>query len=125
MGRKTFESLPKVLPNREHLVVTRNIHYKNDSKDVRMLYNLNEAIIKLFKVADEEYFVIGGGEIYKRFLPYCDKIYLTRIFEEKEADTYFDFQGLDDFIVESCTRCETNSSKHNILFFNYIRDADS
>jgi dihydrofolate reductase len=85
MGRKTFESFPKPLPNRTHVVITRQENYP--SQDCIVVKNLDEAIntVKHQKVA----FVIGGGEIYKQFMPLVDELELTEVEGEFEADTYF------------------------------------
>lgn len=85
MGRKTFESFPRPLPNRTHVVITRQPEYYYEN--VIVVEGLAEA---LACVPDgEDSFIIGGGEIYKLALPFVDKIELTRIHAQFEADTYF------------------------------------
>lgn len=85
MGRKTFESLPKALPNRRNIVISTNKDYVAPGAEV--VTSLEEAINL---VKDEEAFIIGGGAIYKAFLPYADKLYLTEIDDVcDDADTYF------------------------------------
>ncbi len=80
MGRKTYESIGRALPNRENIVLTRQ-SIKIDNVDVVNDYK---------KILDlEDVFIIGGEQIYKLFLPYADNIYLTEIAENKEADSYF------------------------------------
>lgn len=89
MGRKTFESLPKVLPGRHHVILTRDKTYAVDSKDVTIVHSLEE-ILGNYNNIEEEVFIIGGGELYNLTFPYCKKIYLTKIkkcFEN--GDTYF------------------------------------
>ena len=88
MGRKTFESLPKVLPNRHHVILTSNKNYKVDSDSVTIVNNIEEIVDK-YKDSVEEAFIIGGGEIYNLLLPYTNKLYLTRIYKDFEGDTYF------------------------------------
>ena len=87
MGRKTYLSLPKMLPNRTHIVLTRSgasLH-----SDVLSLSSIEE-FMNLAKNIDTDFYVIGGGTIYKEFLPYTTKMILTEIDEShKEADTYF------------------------------------
>ena len=85
MGRKTFESFPKPLPNRTHVVITRNTNYQN--KDAIIVSSLEEAI-EVCK-DDSNPYIIGGGEIYKLSLPYAHKIELTRVHGTFEADTFF------------------------------------
>ncbi|WP_299312251.1 dihydrofolate reductase [uncultured Aquimarina sp.] len=85
MGRKTFESFPKPLPNRVHVVITRNQDYKPDGAIV--VHSMEEAL----KIAkdDPQPFIIGGGEIYKIGMKYSDCIELTRVHGTFEADTFF------------------------------------
>ena len=87
MGRKTFESFPKPLPNRYHIIITRNEEYSTDYPDCKVVHSLEEA---LELVEDKEKaFIIGGGEIYTQGLPYADSIELTRVHEHFEADAFF------------------------------------
>ena len=79
MGRKTFESIPggKGLPDRENIVLSR----KNGDAD---------EIIRNLATSNEEIFVIGGGSVYKKMLPYCQRLYLTEIeAEDSSADVFF------------------------------------
>jgi dihydrofolate reductase len=85
MGRKTFESFPEPLPNRIHVVITRNKNYKKFGAVV--VHSLREAL-DLAKHDDQPY-IIGGGEIYKQSLDFADKIELTRVHAEVTADTFF------------------------------------
>ncbi len=85
MGRKTYDSIGKPLPNRRSIVITRNSHLKIEG--VEVVTNLKDAI-ELCK-ADEEAFIIGGAEIYHQALPFTKRIYLTRVHQEYEADTFF------------------------------------
>lgn len=88
MGRKTFESLPGVLPNRKHIILTRDKNYTVDNPYVEVIHNIND-IINNFKNSPVEVFIIGGGEIYNQFINYADKIYLTKVFKNFEGDTTF------------------------------------
>jgi dihydrofolate reductase len=86
MGRKTFESFPKPLPNRTHIVISRQTDYKVPD-GVIVVNSLEDAIDAARN--DKQPFVIGGGEIYKQALPLADKIELTRVHHSFEADTFF------------------------------------
>ena len=99
MGRKTFESLPGVLPNREHIILTRDKNFKVDSDMVKIVYDLN-SLIKEYSTSEEEIFVIGGAEIYKQLLPYAKKLYLTKIEETFEGDTHFPEINFEEFKVD-------------------------
>lgn len=86
MGRKTFESFPKPLPNRIHVVITRQTDYK--APDGVIIVNSLEDAIDASK-SDSNPFIIGGGQIYKQALDVADKIELTRVHHEFDADTFF------------------------------------
>lgn len=88
MGRKTFESLPCILQERRHIVITRDKNYKVDDDRVTVVTSIREAI-NLYKLSVGETFVIGGGEIYKLFMPYVNKLYVTEVHKEYKGDTYF------------------------------------
>lgn len=87
MGRKTFESLPKILPDRHHIVLTRDKSYKIEDESVTVV-NRVEDIKPLIEDA-KEYFVIGGGEIFNLLFPYTSRMYITRIDASFEGDTFF------------------------------------
>ena len=86
MGRKTFESFPKPLPNRTHIVITRQPNYKVPN-DVIVVNTLEDALDA--SKNDSQPYIIGGGEIYKEAVLIAEKIELTRIHETFEADTFF------------------------------------
>jgi dihydrofolate reductase len=85
MGRKTFESFPKPLPNRTHIVITRQKDYKPEGCIV--VNSLEKAIAICPK--NEVSFIIGGGEIYNLAIPFSDKIELTRVHHAFDADAFF------------------------------------
>lgn len=85
MGRKTFESFPKPLPNRTHIVISRQKDYKPEGCIV--VDSLQKAI-ESCPINDVSY-VIGGGEIYNMALPFSDKIEITKVHHNFEADTFF------------------------------------
>ena len=85
MGRKTFESFPKPLPNRVHVVITRNKNYKKEGAIV--VHSMEEAL--LIAEGDKQPFIIGGGEVYNIGLEFANKIELTRVEGTFKADTFF------------------------------------
>ena len=86
MGRKTFESFPKPLPNRTHVIITRQKNYEVPEGCI-VVPSLEKTIEVCPK--NDEVFIIGGGEIYKQFIDIADKVELTRVHTEVEADTFF------------------------------------
>jgi dihydrofolate reductase len=118
MGRKTFESFPEPLPNRIHVVITRNKNYKKFGAVV--VHSLREAL-ELAKNDDQPY-IIGGGEIYKQSLEYADKIELTRVHAEVTADTFF--PNIDEYKWELINEeHHPKDEKHEYAFtyLTYIR----
>lgn len=103
MGRKTFESFPKPLPNRTHIVISRQENYKVPD-GVIVVNSLEDAIDAARN--DKQPFVIGGGEIYKQAMPLADKIELTRVHHSFEADTFFPK-------IDSSLWKETNNTFHD------------
>ncbi len=86
MGRKTFESLPGLLPKRHHIVISRSNPCLDKSVE---LFNDIDAFMKAYQENDEEIFVIGGAQIYSQMLPFSTKLILTEIDESCNADVYF------------------------------------
>ncbi len=86
MGRKTFESIGKPLPNRTNIVITRNSNFK--PAGVQVTDSVSEAI-GIASMVDTEIFIIGGAEIYKETIGMADRLYLTVINEEKDGDAFF------------------------------------
>lgn len=84
MGRKTFNSLPKLLPGRTHIVLsTSNLNIEG----IIQFTNIEDALDYIKDI--DEVFIIGGASIYKEFLPYTNKLYLTEIDATSDADVYF------------------------------------
>ncbi len=87
MGYNTFMSLPKLLSNRKHIVLShRNIKLPDEV----LLFNNKESVLDYAKKHNEDIFIIGGASVYKEFLNFCDKMILTEIDSTcNEADAYF------------------------------------
>ena len=86
MGRKTFDSLPKMLPNRKHIVISSS---NNFNSEVKVYKDIKQLLLD-YKNSLEELFVIGGASIYKQFIDIADKLYLTEVDAEcMDASVYF------------------------------------
>jgi dihydrofolate reductase len=96
MGRKTFESIGKPLPNRTNVILTQNKDYQAEGC---LTVNSVEEAVEQFK--NEEIFVIGGAEVFHLFMPAVDRLYITLIEHEFEADTYFPEFDIDDWVLVS------------------------
>ena len=118
MGRKTFESIGRPLPNRKNIIITRDENYKAEGCVV--VHSVDEAL----KAAEdaEEVMVIGGSQIYKEFFPRANKMYLTFIDEEFEGDTFFpewDKEEWKEVSREEHDKDEKNS--YNYVFVEFER----
>ena len=96
MGRKTLESLPKLLPGRTHLVLT---HSKIDNPEITTFSSIDE-FLDYANQTDEEIMVIGGARIYSELYPYSNKMLLTEVDDEKEADAFFPEYSNDEWDSE-------------------------
>jgi len=85
MGRKTYESIGRPLPNRENIVLTRDKSFKADG--VKVIYSFEEALIMCSTL--HESYIIGGGEIFELFLPFANRLYITMVDMVINGDTAF------------------------------------
>lgn len=118
MGRKTFESLGKPLPNRTTIIITRNKNYKQ--KGCIIVHSLEEAIEAASE--DNNPYILGGAEIYKQAMNIADKLDLTFVHQSFEADAFF--PEIDLNIWKEITRKDFKAddrNKHNYSFVTYIK----
>ncbi|WP_138417069.1 dihydrofolate reductase [Aquibacillus sediminis] len=87
MGRKTFDSINRPLPNRENVILTRDKSYQQEGCQV--IHSIDTIINWNNENPEKEYFIIGGAELFKQTLPFADRMYMTYIDETFEGDTYF------------------------------------
>ncbi|MGR7812411.1 dihydrofolate reductase [Lacinutrix undariae] len=115
MGRKTFESFPKPLPNRTHVVITRQANY-NAPDGVIVVNSLNDAIDA--SKNDQYPFIIGGGEIYKEAINIVDKVELTRVHHRFEGDTHF--PEIDPLLWKQTQRIDHNKDENHDYDFSFL-----
>ncbi len=112
MGRKTFESLGKSLPNRTNIVITRDKMF--EIPGVIIARSLEEATEAAKREGKEEVFIIGGGQIYEQAIKLADKLYLTIVEGEYDADTFFpDYSDFKKVILEE--KHESEGYKYKFL----------
>ncbi len=119
MGRKTFESFSKPLPNRTHIVITRQQNYQVP-EGVIVVHDLKDAIQAAKD--DVQPFVIGGGEIYKQAMPFASKIELTRVHETFDGDTFF--PKINSSIwkdIDKTFHAKDPEHVHSFSFITYVR----
>lgn len=120
MGRKTFESLGRVLPNRKHVVLTKNLEFTVDNEMVEVVHELQD--LKKYIDSPEECFVIGGGIIYNMLMPYANKIYATVINENFDGDTYFPVINENEWKIEKIEQgLKNEDNPYDYEYVDYIR----
>jgi len=119
MGRKTFESFPKPLPNRTHVIITRSETYSAPEGCI-VVNSLKKAIDTCPE--NETIYIIGGGEIYKQSIAIADCIELTRVHENFEADTFFpEIDRKEWEIVHSEFHDKDEKHQYSFTFETYKR----
>ncbi len=116
MGRKTFESLGRVLPNRKHIVFTQNPDFKVNDENVQVVHSMLE--IQEYIESEEECFVIGGAMIYNLLMPYVNKMYITQIDKDFEGDAFF--PRIDETKWKEVEREKGVKDENNNLDYEFI-----
>mgnify|MGYP001565573672 FL=1 len=100
MGRITFESIGRVLPNRTNIIVTRDRNFK--VKDALVVHTVDEALSEAEKLDQQDIFIVGGAQIYKQAIMLADKLYLTLVKGNFTGDAYFpDYSEFSHIISEN------------------------
>lgn len=118
MGRKTFESIGRPLPNRRNIILSKNLEAMDGCEIMRSA----DVVLEFAKSTDEELFIIGGGQVYEQFLPFADKLYLTLVHTVAEGDTFFPALNRDEWTEvarESFKADEKNEFDYE--FVDYLR----
>ncbi len=121
MGRKTYESVGRPLPGRRNIILSRggNIKYpdiKNPQTTSFEICNDIDSFISMAKKSDEEFFITGGGELYKQLFSHADKLYITHIEAvAKDADTFFPVIDSSEWRLDSITE-PLHDDENNIDF---------
>lgn len=123
MGRKTYESIGRILPGRQNIVVTRNVDYHISDKipksaSLNIVYNLSDALTSVEGSA-EEVMLIGGSTLFKEALPKSDVLYLTYIHAEFPGDTFF--PDIKDSEWKEVWREEHKADDKNPCDYSFVR----
>ncbi|MGB6084478.1 dihydrofolate reductase [Moheibacter sp.] len=116
MGRKTFESIGKPLPNRTNIVITRNSNWNADG--VLTANSLEEAIEKA-KELDPEVFIIGGGNIYEQAMDWADALEVTEVHHSFEGDTKF--PEIDLSVWKETSREKFGKDEKHLFEYSFVR----
>ena len=113
MGMNTLNSLPKLLPNRRHVVLTR----KNIEIDSCIIVHSIEELLTYIESLDEEIMIIGGAQIYNQMIEYANKMLLTEIDDSCDADVYFPSFSMEDFDREVISEHEYNNIDYSHVVY--------
>lgn len=116
MGRKTFESIGRILPNRTNIIITRNRNYSIEN--AKVAHSLNEAL-ELAKEIDENIFILGGGKIYEQAIDFADILEVTEVHENFEGDTYF--PEIDLNVWKEISRIKHHKDEKNEFDYSFVR----
>ncbi|MGN1277181.1 MAG: dihydrofolate reductase [Floccifex sp.] len=112
MGRKTFESLPGLLPKRHHIVISRT--HPSLPEEVEVFESI-ESFLESYKDYSQDIYVIGGAQIYKAFLPYSSRLILTEIDASFDADAFY-----PNFDVNLYNRKELTDIEENGFHYHHV-----
>jgi len=121
MGINTLNSLPKLLPNRKHIVLTHRNIKLDDS--IILVHSIDE-LLNYIDSIDEEVMVIGGARVYSQMIEYANKILLTEIDEEAIADVYFPKFSVDDWNREVLGNNQSNGIKYSHVLYRRKKRKD-
>ncbi len=116
MGRKTFEALGTILPNRKHIIFSQNPDFKIENENVEIVHSMLQ--IQQYIEDEEESFVIGGAMIYNLLMPYVKKMYVTEIDKDFEGDTFF--PRINTEIWKEVKREEGPEDSKNNFKYEYV-----
>ena len=116
MGRKTYESLGKPLPNRKHIIFSQNPDFKVHEENVQVVHSLLE--IQDLIEGKEEAFVIGGAMIYNFLMPYVKKMYVTEIKQEFDGDAFFPIINSEEW--KETSRTTGIKNEKNNLDYDFV-----
>ena len=116
MGRKTFESIGRILPNRKHIIFSQNPDFKIDNENIEIVHSMLQ--IQQYIEDENENFVIGGAMIYNLLMPYVTKMYVTEIDKDFEGDTVF--PRINPDIWQEISREEGPKDGENDFKYEYV-----
>ena len=120
MGRRTFESLGRVLPNRKHVILCNDAQMNIEDERVEILEDIS--MLDKYIKSDEENFIIGGATIYKLLMPYANKMYITEINKEFDGDVSFPEINMEEWKIDKIEEGpEDGENDFSYEYVTYIR----
>ena len=120
MGRKTFESLGRVLPNRHHIILCNDAEMDIDNENVEVLEDIS--MLDKYVKDSEEHFVIGGATMYRLLMPICSKMYVTEIDKDFEGDVSFPEINLNEWkVTEREQGSDDGENSFNYEYVTYVK----
>ena len=120
MGRKTFESLGRILPNRKHIILCNDMEMDINDENVEILDDISK--LNKYIESEEECFVIGGATIYKLLMPYSNKMYITKIDHDFVGDVYFPEIKKEEWkAISEESGIKNEQNPYNYKYITYIR----
>ena len=114
MGKRTLDSLPRLLPGRKHLVLT---HQELESNDQIIVFHSIESLMEYIETLDQEVMVIGGAQIYKQMLDLSDKMLLTEVAAQTEANVFFPEFNYNEWNCEELCHHQEGDIKYKHLVY--------
>ena len=116
MGRKTFESIGRILPNRKHIIFSQNPDFKIENENIEIVHSMLQ--IQQYIEDENENFVIGGAMIYNLLMPYVTKMYVTEIDKDFEGDTVF--PRINTEVWQEVSREDGPKDEENDFKYQYV-----
>lgn len=120
MGRKTFDSIGRPLPNRRNIVMTKDINYQKEG--IEIVFDEREAL-NLIKDLNQEVFIIGGSKIYELFEPWTTSLMITRVLKDFEGDAFFPDINWNNWQIKSKEEFLDEKSGISCKLEEYLRKA--
>ena len=120
MGRRTFESLGRVLPNRKHVILCNDMKMEIEDENIEILEDIS--MLDKYINSEEEHFIIGGATIYRLLMPYANKMYITEINQEFEGDVSFPEINQEEWnIVEVQKGLKDEKNPFDYNYVTYVK----
>ena len=120
MGRRTFESLGRILPNRKHIILCNDAEMNINDERVEILEDIS--MLDRYINSEEENFIIGGATIYRLLMPYANKMYITEIDQEFDGDVSFPEINMQEWeITEKIKGLKDEKNPYDYNYVTYVR----